>query len=169
MLAHPSPADLQDDKNEVVVFEKAVKPHDVGMVETFVNGDFGSHLLPLVLLQDQRLWHNLPGKRLLRLQVGDFVAFSETTFPQEPSPCVSSHGAWIYQNVWDFFERSRFRVDMCRRVRRLRNACTHFRLKRHSALIETTGKKNPQCFLLKILMVETTANSLDADVSLAAS
>lgn len=142
MLAHPSPADLQDDKNEVVVFEKAVKPHDVGMVETFVNGDFGCHLLPLVLLQDQGLWHNLPGERLLRLQVGDFVAFGETTFSQEPSPCVSSHGAWIYQNVWDFFERSRFGVDMCRRVRRLRIARTHFRLKHHSALIETTGKKS---------------------------
>lgn len=146
MLAHPSPADLQDDKNEVVVFEKAVKAHDVGMVETFVNGDFGSHFLPLVLLQDQGLWHNLPGERLLRLQVGDFVAFGETTFPQEPSPCVSSHGAWIYQNIWDFFERSRFWVDMCRRVRRLRNACTHFRLKHNSALKETTGGKKSSVF-----------------------
>lgn len=127
MLTHPSPADFQDNKNEVVVFEKSVKADDVRMFEALVNGDFGSHFLPLVLLQNQGFRHNLAGESLLRLQVCDFVAFGETTFPEESSPSISSHGAWIYQDIWDFFQRSRFGVDMCRRIRRLRNPCTHFR------------------------------------------
>lgn len=90
---HPSPADFQDNKNEVVVFEKPVKPDDVRMVETLVNGDFRGHLLPLVLLQDQGLGHDFSGENLLRLQICDFVAFGETTFPEESSPGIFFHGA----------------------------------------------------------------------------
>lgn len=140
MFTHPSPADFQDNKNEVIVFEKSVKSNDVRMVEALVNGDLGSHFLPLVLLQDQGLWHNLSGESLLRLQVCDFVAFGETTFPEESSPGIPSHGPWIHQNIWDFFERSRFGVDMCRRVRRLCNGCTHFRLKHSSSGLIKTDK-----------------------------
>lgn len=139
-ITHSPSADFQDNKNEVIVFEKSVKPNDVGMVEALVNGDLGSHFLPLVLLQDQGLWHNLSGESLLGLQVCDFVAFREATFPEESSPGIFSLGARIHQNIWDFFERSRFGVDMCRRVRRLRNGCTHFRLKHNSTGLIKTDK-----------------------------
>lgn len=105
-ITHPSPADFQDDKDEVVVLEEAVKPDDVGVVETLVNGYFRGHLLPLVLLQDQRLGHDFSGEDLLRFEVCDLVAFGEATFPEESSPGVSSHGAWVNQDVWDFFQRS---------------------------------------------------------------
>lgn len=137
-FTHPSPADFQHNKHEVIVLEESVKSNDVGMVEALVNGDLGSHFLPLVLLQDQGLGHNLSGEGLLRLQVCDFVAFGEATFPEESSPGISSHGTWIHQNIWDFLQRSRFGVHMCRRVRRLRNGCAHFRLKHSlSGLIKT--------------------------------
>lgn len=103
-----------------------MKADDVVMVEAPVDGDLGGHLLPLVLLQDQRLGDDFPGENLLRLQIRDFVAFGEAAFAEELAPRISLGGPTVDQNVGDFFERSRFGVDMCRRVCRLRDGCAHF-------------------------------------------
>ncbi|TNN43655.1 hypothetical protein EYF80_046155 [Liparis tanakae] len=107
-----TPLSSWHDEDEVVVFEKALETDDVGVVQALVNGDLGGHLLPLVLLQDQRLGHDFPGENLVRLSVRDFVALGETTFAEEPSPRVPFHGARVHQNIRDFFERSRFGVDI---------------------------------------------------------
>ena len=133
---HPSPADLQHHEHEVLVLEEALEAHDVRVVEALVNGDLRRHLLPLVLLQDQGLGHDLPGEDLLGLHVRDFVAFGEAPFAEEASPRVPPHGARVHQDIGDFFERSRFRVDVRRRVRRLRYACAHFGLNFSSAFLK---------------------------------
>lgn len=122
---HPSPADLQHHKDEVLVLKEAVEAHDVSMVEALVNGDFRAHLLPLVLLQDQRLGHYFTSEDLLGLHVCDFVAFGEAAFAEEAAPRISPQGAGIHQNIWDFFKRSRLWVDVSGRVRRLSDTSTH--------------------------------------------
>lgn len=109
---------------------------DVRVVEALMDGDFRGHLLPLVLLQDQRLRDDFSGKNLLGVHICDFVALRKATFPQKPSSCVSFHGAGVHQNIWDFLQRSRFGIDE-RRVRRLRNTCTHFGFKSAACLKET--------------------------------
>lgn len=123
---HPPPADLQHDEHKVVVLEEAVKADDVVVVQGLVDGDLGRHLLALVLLQDQRLGHDLAGEHLLGLQVCDLVALGEAALPEEPAPGVSPGAPGVDQDVGDLLQRSRLGVDMCRRVRRLGYGRAHF-------------------------------------------
>ena len=74
-----SPTKLQDNVNEVAVLEVAVELDDESMAQSFVQSDLLRHFVPLVLLHQERLGHDLAGQDLARARVLQLVTFGETT------------------------------------------------------------------------------------------
>ena len=79
LSTYPSSAQFKNNINIVLIFKKAMKSHNMNMVQAFVNGDFLAHFLLLMRLQKQTFGNNFACIDNFCGWICQFVAFCKSS------------------------------------------------------------------------------------------